>query len=128
MTIPLKYVVKTPKDRFSWYLSFKNNNGIIGTGSLDRVTMVSMCRKYGYDIFNPFAVISMCQPVNMGEDVRIVPMSFLMTGGVGMMDLVVLRFKRVRQVSDLLFPDRFKDLIMGPEFIKADNPAPELSG
>jgi hypothetical protein len=98
------------------------------TGLLDRVAVVSMCRKNGYDIFNPFTVIGMCQPVNMGEDVRIMPMGFLMTWSVGMIDLVVLRFKRVRQVSDLLLPYRFKDLVMGPEFIEPDNPAPHLTG
>ena len=87
-----------------------------------------MCSKYGYDIFYPFAVIGMCQPVDMGKDVGIMPMGFLATGSVGMIDLVVLRFKRVRQVSDLLFPYRFKDLIMGPEFIEPDNPAPHLTG
>jgi hypothetical protein len=68
----------------------KKNNGIIGTGSLDRVAMVSMCSKYGYDIFYPFAVIGMCQPVDMGKDVGIMPMGFLATGSVGMIDLVVL--------------------------------------
>ena len=80
-------------------------NGIMGTGSLDRVAVVTMCRKNGYDIFNPFAVICVLQPVNMGEDVRIMPMGVFPTGSMGMVDLVVFFFKRVRQVGDLLFPD-----------------------
>jgi hypothetical protein len=97
------------------------------TGSFNRIPVVSMCCKNGYDIFNPFTVIGMCQPVNMSKDVRIMPVGFLATGSVGMIDLVVFFFERVRQVSDLLFPDRFKDLIMGPEFVEPDNPAPHLT-
>jgi hypothetical protein len=104
------------------------NIGIMDTCSLDRVAVVTMCRKNGYDIFNPFAVIGMCQPVNMGKDVGIMPVGFLATGSVGMINLVVFFFERVRQVSDLLFPDRFKDLIMSPEFVEPDNPAPQLTG
>jgi len=77
----------------------------MGTGSLDRVAVVSMCRKNGYDIFNPFAVIGVFQPVNMGEDMGIMTVGVFATGSMGMMDLVVFFFKRVRQVSDLLFPD-----------------------
>ena len=100
----------------------------MATGSLDRVAMVSMCRKNSYDIFNPFAVICVFQPVDMGEDVGIMPMGVFPPGSVGMVDLVVFFFKRVRQVGDLFFPDRFKDLIMGPELIEADDLAPHLTG
>ena len=103
-------------------------NGIMATGSLDRVAVVSMCRKNGYDIFNPFAVISVFQPVDMGEDVGIMPMGVFTTGSVGMVDFVMFRFKRVRQVSNLFFPDCFKDLIMGPELIEPDNLPPHLTG
>jgi hypothetical protein len=80
-------------------------NGIMGTGSLDRVAVVSMCRENGYDIFNPFAVICVFQPVDMGEDVRIMPVGVFTTGSVGVVDFVVFFFKRVWKVSDLLFPD-----------------------
>jgi hypothetical protein len=41
---------------------------------------------------------------------------------------MMLRFKRVRQVSNLLFPYSFKDRIMGLEFIDTDNLAPALTG
>jgi hypothetical protein len=82
MTIPQRLLFKLPKTDIPGHISFKNNNGIIGTGSLDRIPMVSMCSKNGYDIFNPFAVIGMCQPVNMGEDVGIMPVGFLATGSM----------------------------------------------
>lgn len=120
--------IKTPKERVFRQLSFKKNDGIMDTGSLDRVTVVSMCRKNRYYIFNPFMIIGMFQSVNMGEDVWIMSVGFLVTGGMGMINLVVFGFKRVRQVGDLLFPDRFKDLVMGPEFIEPDNLAPHLTG
>jgi hypothetical protein len=89
MAIPQSLLFKLPKTDIPGNISFKNINGIIGTGSLDRIPMVSMCCKNGYDIFNPFAVIGMFQPVDMGEDVRIMTMSLLMTGSVVMMNLVV---------------------------------------
>jgi hypothetical protein len=58
--------------------------------------MVPVCRKDCQDIFNPFAIIGVCQPVNMGKNMRVMPMGFLRTGSMGMLHLVVLRFKRVR--------------------------------
>jgi hypothetical protein len=112
---------------FPGQVSLKNN-GIMATGSLDRVTMVSVRRKNGYDIFNPFPVISMFQPVNMGKDVGIMSMGVFTSGSVGMVDLVMFFFKRVRQVGNLLFPDRFKDLVMGPELIEPDYLPPHLTG
>ena len=66
--------------------------------------MVVMCRKNRQDRFNPFTIVGMFQSVDMGKDVGIMPVGSLSTGGVGMRDLMVLRFKRVRQVGDLLFP------------------------
>ena len=62
----------------------------MGTGSLHRVAVVSICRKNGYDIFNPFAVIGMFQTVDMGKDVGVMPVGFLTAGCMGMIDLVVL--------------------------------------
>jgi|GEM_PF-4862739 hypothetical protein len=98
------------------------------TGSVHRIPLVTVRRKYRQDIFNPFTIIGMFNSIDMGKDVGIMPVGFLCTGSVGMLHLMVLRFKRVRQVSYLLFPYRFKYLVMGPEFIDSDNPAPELSG
>jgi hypothetical protein len=70
----------------------------------------------------------MFQSVNMGKDVGIMPVGFLCTGSVGMLHLMVFRFKRVRQVSYLLFPYGFEYRIMGLELVESDNPAPELTG
>ena len=49
---------------------------------------------------------------------RIMPVGFLCTRGMGMLHLVMLRFKRVWQVGDLLFPYRFKDRVVSPEFVQ----------
>jgi hypothetical protein len=64
----------------------------------------------------------------MGKDVRIMPVGFLCTGSVGMLHLMVFRFKRVRQVSYLLSPYGFEYRIMGLELVESDNLAPELTG
>jgi hypothetical protein len=45
-----------------------------------------------------------------------------------MLHLVVLRFKRVRQVYYLLFPYRFEYRITGLEFIDSNKLAPALTG
>jgi len=47
---------------------------------------------------------------------------------MGMINLVVLRFKRVWQVSDLLFPYRFEYRIMGLKLVDPDEFTPELPG
>jgi len=70
----------------------------------------------------------MLNSIDMGKDVGIMPVGFLFTGSVGMLHLMVLRFKRVRQICNLLFPYRFEYRIMGPEFINSDNLTPELTG
>jgi hypothetical protein len=90
--------------------------------------MVAVCRKFSDDIYHPFLIIGMFQSVNMGKQVVIMAVVFLCTRSMGMLHLVMFRFKRVRQVSYLLFPYRFKNLIMGLEFIDADEPAPALTG
>jgi hypothetical protein len=56
----------------------------------NQIPMVPVCRKDRQDIFNPFAIIGVSQPVNMGQDMRVMPMGFLCTGSVGMLHLVVL--------------------------------------
>jgi len=90
--------------------------------------MVVMCRKNRQDRFNPFTIVGMFQSVDMGKDVGIMPVGSLSTGGVGMRDLMVLRFKRVRQVGDLLFPYRFEYHIIGPELVDSYEFATELTG
>jgi hypothetical protein len=87
-----------------------------------------VCSKFGHNIDHPLFVIDMFQSVNMGKHVVIMAMDFLGTRRMGMLHLMVLRFKRVRQVSNLLFPYSFKDCIMGLEFIDPDNLAPALTG
>jgi hypothetical protein len=94
----------------------------------NRIPMVAVCRKNRHDIFNPFTIVGMFQSVNMGKDMRIMPVGFLCTGTVGMLHLMVLRFKRVRQVSYLLSPYGFENRIMGLELVESDNLAPELTG
>ena len=56
----------------------------------NRIPMVAMCSKDSQDVFNPFTIIGMSKPVYMGKDMRIVPMGLLMTGGMGMLHLMVL--------------------------------------
>ena len=97
-------------------------------GLFNRISMVPMCRKFGHNIDHPLLVIDMFQSVNMGKHVVFMAVGFLCTRCMGMLHLMVLRFKRVRQVSNLLFPYSFKDCIMGLEFIDADNLAPALAG
>lgn len=65
--------------------------------------------------------------VNMGKYMMVMPMGFLCTGSMGVLHLMVLRFKRVRYMSDFLFPYRFKYLILGLELIDPDNLAPALT-
>jgi hypothetical protein len=64
----------------------------------------------------------------MGKDVMVMPVGFLCTGSVGMLHLMVFRFKRVRQVSNLLFPYRFEYRIMGLELVDPNEFTPELTG
>jgi hypothetical protein len=102
--------------------------GIIFAGLFNRVSLVTMCRKFRHDSFHPLPIIGMFQSVNMCKHVMIMPVGFLCTGCMGMLHLMVLRFKRVRQMSNLLLPYRFKYCIMGLEFIDSDNLAPALTG
>jgi hypothetical protein len=70
----------------------------------------------------------MLDPVNMSKDVRVVPMGFVLPGSMSVLYLLVLRFKRMWQVSDLLFPYRFQYRVMSPEFVEPDDPSTELTG
>jgi hypothetical protein len=98
------------------------------TGSVNRIPMIAMSRKNCQDRFNPFAIFNMCNSVDMGKDVGIMPVGFLIAGSVGMMYIVVLRFKRVWQVSDLLFPYRFEYRIVGLELVDPNEFSPKLPG
>jgi hypothetical protein len=104
------------------------NFRIIFIGLFNRVSLVTMCRKFRHDIFHPSPIIGMHQSVNMGKHVMVMPVGFLCTGSMGVLHLLVLRFKRMRQMSNLLLPYRFKYRIMGLEFIDSDNLAPALTG
>ncbi len=90
--------------------------------------MVPVCRKNRYDIFDPFPIIGMFQSVNMRKDVWVMAVRFLVAGSVGMRYLVVLRFKRVWQVSNLLLPYRCEYLIVGPELVDPYESSSELTG
>jgi len=70
----------------------------------------------------------MFQSVDMGKDMGIMPVGFLCTGSMGMLHLMVFRFKRVRQVSYLLFPYGFENRIVGLELVDSYEFAPELTG
>jgi hypothetical protein len=84
--------------------------------------------KNGEDIFHPFMILGVFQSVDMGKEMGMMPVGCLFTGSVGMRNLFMLGIKGVRQVSYILFPDRFEYLIMGHEFVDSDEFAPALAG
>jgi hypothetical protein len=71
-----------------------------------RISDIPVCREYRYDILDPLVIIAMFQSVQMRKDVRIVAVRSLHTGRMRMRHVLVLRYKRVREVCNLLFPYR----------------------
>ena len=79
------------------------------------------------NICHPFVVIGMPETIDMGVNMGVVPMSNLGSGSMGVLYRVVFCLKRVWQDSDLLIPYFCEDLIMSPELINADDPAPDFA-
>jgi hypothetical protein len=72
------------------------------------------------NIFHPFVIISVTLTVDVGMDVCIVPMRPLSSWCMRVHHRVMVRCEGVREVCDLVIPDRQQDFIVGTEFIDAD--------
>ena len=91
---------------------------------LHRVSVITVRSEDGDHCGNPFLVVAMAQILDVGKDVAVMTVDSRGSGPRGVSQRSVSVIKRVRDVRDLLLPDRGQDLVVGLEFVNADHLSP----